>query len=142
MVNLRVIPAGWEERHAAVMVGTQTATVTIRDTPTDGETWVWDPVLKKSMPAVGAILHEEVTARLQRLREEIVTIAGGQEVTVHRYLIALPRDTAGVGVGCTIRVDTSTDPDLTGQTLHVVDEMRGSLRFERHLLAVDHLTPT
>ena len=31
--------------------------------------------------------------------------------------------------------------DLTGQTLHVVDELRGSLRFERHLLALDHLTP-
>lgn len=140
MVRLKLIPDGWEARHAAVLVGSQTATIAAYSPPVDGEEWVWDETLRRSVPARGAVLHPELTARVQRLREEVVAMAGGQEITVHRYLIALPRDTSGVGVGCQVDVTASTDLDLTGQSLYVVDEMRGSLRFERHLLALDHLT--
>ena len=141
MVNLAIIPDGWEQRHAAALTGTHTATVKISAPPAGGELWTWDTTQGKSVPASGSVLHPSLTARVQRLREEAHTEAGGQGATTQRYLIALGRDVANVGVGCIVDVTASSDPDLTGQRLHVVDELRGSLRFERHLLAVDHLTP-
>ena len=141
MVRLKLIPDGWEARHAAVLTGSRTATVDIYSPPPDGELWVYDAALEQTVPARGPLLHRQQQARVQRLREEGTAPAGGQTATVQRHLVALDRDIDGVGVGCQIDVTASTDPDLTGQTLHVVDELRGSLRFERHLLALDHLTP-
>lgn len=141
MVRLKVIPDGWEERHATVMNGTHTATVNIYGPPSGGELWVYDKTTRKSVPARGPLIHEQKPARVQRLREENTIPAGGQTATVQRHLIALGRDVSGVGVGCQVEVTASTDPGLTCQVLYVVDELRGSLRFERHLLALDHLTP-
>lgn len=136
-----MIPDGWETRHAPVADATHTATVTIHAPTTSGDLWRWDETLGRSVPAVGAVAVADVSARVQRLREEAVTIAGGQPVTIHRYLIALHRDTAGAAVGGTLHVDASSDPALTGETLHIVDVMLGSLRVERHILAIHHLTP-
>ena len=140
MVKHQLIPDGWELRHGTVLTGSHTATVTIT-APPEGEAWVWDEELGRSVPAVGEVLHDSIAARVQRLREEGTEPAGEQAATTQRHLIALNRDVYGVGVGCAVHIDASSDPDLTGQTLFVVDELRGSLRFERHLLALDHLTP-
>lgn len=126
-----VIPDGWEDHHRPVTEAAMTATVELWS-GADPE-WVWDDQAQQEVRDLGDLLWTG-PARIQQRNDTDLGVAGGQQVTTHRYLVTLPHD---VGTGTWVQVVESGDP-LLG-LLRVVDTQKGSLRWERDLLCTDHL---
>ena len=150
MVNLAnfrprrpLIPCGWEERHAPILDGSRTAIVELWSGPADGTPeWVYDPTTKAEVRNHGTRLHADgtITARIQRLGTGTETEAGAQDVTIRTYLIALPRHISdGLTPHARVHVTEINDDHMQGRWLQVIDIQGGSLRFERHLIALDNL---
>ena len=127
----RVLPAGWEEHHRHIPDATATATVRLH-AGTDPE-WVYDPDAGADVRDLGPVLWEGL-ARVQQLNRTTTSPAGTQQVTVHEYLVTVPRH---VPAGEWVQVVESGDPEL--DLLRVVDVLKGSLRWERDLITTDNL---
>lgn len=138
-----LIPDGWERYHARAVAGSRTAEVELWTGPQSGEPeWLFDPVKKTETRNRGRRLYPDCTiwARIQRLVSEDGATAGEQAVTARRYLIALDREVSdGLNPNALVHVICSGDDYLDDRWLSVVDIQGGSLRFERHLVALDHL---
>lgn len=133
-----LIPPGWQARHSDALAGARTAAVELWSGPADGDQeWTFSPELGTEARNHGTLLSSP-TARIQRLLTEQEQASGEQDVTTRRYLVALPQS-ATVTLGNRIKVIDSGDPLLDGRYLSVVDVQGGSLRFERHLIAIDNL---
>ena len=127
----QILPAGWEEHHRDIPDETATATIRLH-AGTEPE-WVYDPAAGIDVPNLGPIIWEGL-ARVQQRAEVRTATAGVQQVTIHRYLVSIPREIPG---GKWIKVLESGDPEL--DLLRVTDVLKGSLRWERDLVATDNL---
>ena len=138
-----LIPHGWQERHGQAVAGSRTAEVQLWTGPSAGEPeWVWDEAARSETRNRGERLLPDhlITARLQRLVTEDIQPAGEQDVTSRRYLVALDREISdGLNPDMLVHVIDAGDPYLDGRWLSVVDIQGGSLRFERHFVALDNL---
>ena len=134
--GITLLPDGFEQYGQHALSGSHTADVEIWSGPADGAPeWVF---------AAGVETRNHGTlvttgqVRIQRLLSEGESTAGEQDVTSRRYLVALSWDASWVTTRTRIKV-LAGDPLLEGRYLSVVDVQGGSLRFERHLIAIDNL---
>jgi hypothetical protein len=131
-----VIPAAWENQHRPVAEKTMTAGCTIRH---PGGTKTFDAAtgLTTTTPLIP---YYTGICRVQALAvgDSRVQVAE-QQVTSASYLISVPADVSEVATDDQVTITGSTDLSLTGKTLRVTSVQRGSLRFERDLIALDDL---
>lgn len=135
----RVIPAGWVEHHRPVAEATFVgAKIRLRDPAgdTQGE---WDDDTG-TYPTVKATPYFDGPCRVQQQKQPQVGSTGQQRITSHDYLIAVPITVTTVAVGHVGEVyECDADPSLVGRPLKVTDVLRGSLAWERDLIAIDQL---
>lgn len=127
--GVQAFPPDWEARHQPVAEASMTAEVELWS-GVDPE-WVWNGTAETR--DLGDLIWCG-PARIQQRNDTDLSPAGDQQVTVHKYLVALPRE---VGTGAWIKVVGSGDP-LLG-LLKVIDTQKGSVRWERDLVCTDHL---
>jgi hypothetical protein len=127
----RVIPDGWEARHAPTAAGTMTGRCRI--TRPGGAPGEFDPDTGTVAAPAGAVVYEG-PCRLVAVEADRALPVAEQRVTFREYLVQVPRTAAdGVRVDDTVTVLESTDPALASAWLHVVDVQLGTLRFTRDL---------
>lgn len=134
-----LFPPEWEAHHKPVadaqMTGrgrivTEGESVFIRATNTHTRTW--EPV----WPLDGT----DIPMRLQQLnRGDGETDVAEQQVTGHDYRCTLDRDIDMVQVGHWLEVTATTDGQLVGQRLKVVDVQYGTVRWQRDLIVTADL---
>jgi hypothetical protein len=132
----QVIPAAWETHHRGVAEKTMTAVCTIRH---PGGTRTYNDVTGLTSVTPN-FPYFTGPCRVQALAvgDSRVAVAE-QQVTSASYLISVPAVVSEVAVDDQVTVTSSTDPSLTAKTLRVTSVQRGSLRFERDLIALDDL---
>lgn len=141
--NSRVIPAGWQTYHRPVAEGTWTALCTI-DAPGVGP-GTWNPVTMQNDPPARIVLHTNVPCRVQQHTLPQAADVGTQQVSSHDYLVVVPVTITDVAVDHCVTVTGSrdqmdpVDPSLIGRLLVITDVQRGSLLWERDLVAIDNL---
>jgi hypothetical protein len=139
----RVIPAGWQTHHRPVVEGTWTAWCTI-DAPGTGQ-GTWNDETKQYDPPARVVLHVQVPCRVQQLTQPQAADVGTQQVSSHDYLIVVPASITDAAVDHHVTLTGSrdqtdpVDPSLIGRPLVVTDVQRGSLLWERDLIAIDNL---
>jgi len=131
-----VIPANWQEEHAAVIGKTYPDTITIglpgRAPAFNEQTGQTETQLATPVYAGPA----KVTA-VPRAPQP--TQQADEQIPVRVYEISLPWPTSGITTAHVVHVDASKDAQLTGQVLQISQVERDSLRFSRILLAtLDH----
>lgn len=133
----RVIPAGWVEHHRPTVEATFTAKIRLRD-PAQDTVGDFDDATG-TRPVVKATPYYDGPCRVQQQKQPQVGQTGEQRVTTHDYLIPVPISVdAAIGhIG--VVYECAADPTLVGRSLKVTDVMRGSLAWERDLIAIDHL---
>lgn len=125
-----VIPADWQASHAAVAVGTMTATVSLRK---PGTTSVFNEDTGQTEYTPLPAYTTGQPARIQAYRATAIDRAkdvADETLRVTGYLVTLPW-AVSVDEGDLVDVSSCTDPELAGRSLLVIDLVRGSLRFER-----------
>lgn len=131
----RVIPVNFERDHARVMEGSRTAVCVIHG-PSDG-TPVFDPDLGYSVAPAAPKVYEG-SIRVQALSAaDQNRIVGEQDQATASYLAAIDHQAPRVPAGSTITFTATTDGWLVGDTLFVRNGDLGTVRFERHLYAID-----
>jgi hypothetical protein len=141
--NSRVIPPGWQAHHRPVVEGTWTAWCTI-DAPGVGP-GIWNPVTMQNDPPARVVLHTNVPCRVQQHTLPQAADVGTQQVSSHDYLVVVPVTITDVAVDHCVTVTGSrdqldpVDPSLIGRLLVITDVQRGSLLWERDLIAIDNL---
>lgn len=139
----RVIPAGWQSHHRPVVEGTWTAWCTI-DGPGTGE-GTWNDETNQYDPPGRVILHTQVPCRVQQHTLPQAADVGTQQVSSHDYLVVVPISITDAAVDQRVTVtgsrdqDDPVDPSLIGRPLVITDVQRGSLTWERDLIAIDNL---
>lgn len=139
----RVIPSGWQKHHRPVVEGTWTAWCTI-DTVGEGP-GEWNDETNEYDPPARVVLHTQVPCRVQQHTLPQASDVGTQRVSSHDYLVVVPIEIADAEVDQQVTVtgsrDTSdpVDPSLIGRPLVITDVQRGSLMWERDLIAIDNL---
>jgi hypothetical protein len=134
----QVIHPGWSAHHQPVAVGTMTARCTI-DREGDGPP-VWNDDTGAYDPIARVVLHADVPCRIQQWRQPQEATTGQQELTTHHYLIPVPASITDAAVGQQVLITASSDDlSLVGRRLDITDIQRGSLAWERDLIALDHL---
>lgn len=135
----RVIPAGWVEHHRPVAEATMVgAKIRLRD-PAEDTLGDFDEETG-TRPVVKAAPYFDGPCRVQQQKQPQVGSAGEQRVTSHDYLIAVPVSVTTVAVGHVgVVYECAADPSLVGRELKVTDVLRGSLAWERDLIAIDQL---
>ncbi|HEY3559658.1 MAG TPA: DUF6093 family protein [Kribbella sp.] len=131
----RVIPAGWEAHHRPVLETTWTATITFRRHT--GEP-TFDPATGSTSRASVIVYSGPCRIQDHETNAAGATVAAGERITSHTYRVSLPVE-ADLALDDIGTVDTANDPTLPGRELLVTDVQRGSLLFQRDLLAVDNL---
>lgn len=144
LLGARVIPAGWSEHHASVLV-----------TAASGSCFVWDPARSGPGvldPATGErgprVLFETaggascpLACRVVAYQSDRATEQAGQESTSRTYLVQIPDPTltgvTGVREGHMLRVVCCPDdPTLVGEDLRVSSVQAGTERFVRDVWCV------
>lgn len=131
-----VINPAWEQHHRPTAESVMTADGILTRPDPDA-----DPVFD---PATGSTTRPVITVytgacRLQALDVgDNATLTGEQQVTGHTYRVSLPYP-VDAQVDDTLTVTTASDPTLTGRKLRITDVARGSLVWQRDLIAVDDL---
>jgi len=135
----RVIPAGWVEHHRPVAEATLVgAKIRLRDPAGDTQGEFDDTT--GTYPVVTATPYYDGNCRVQQQKQPQVGTTGAQRITTHDYLIAIPATVTTAAVGHVGEVyECAADPSLVGRALKVTDVLRGSLVWERDLIATDHL---
>lgn len=135
----QVIPPDWETSHAQVMTGTFPDLVSLR---APGGTPAWNPGNHRTEVTANTPFATRVPARIHAIGADAQNTAADDVVRVAGYDVWLPLDGDGVDAivvdgeqDTLIDVTSSQDPMLTGKTLQVTGVIRGTSRFERHLLA-------
>lgn len=129
-----VVPDAWAASHRPVLAGTRRGTLAVRR---DATTQTWDNELEQNV-TVPVDPHFIGTCRVQALGNQARdrVIAGDPE-TVADYLIATEvTDAAPDAQPLEQQLATVTDtgdPLLDGQTLRIVQVVRGTELFERYL---------
>lgn len=100
---------------------------------------VRDRVTNITPPPTPGPLKFSGAARVQRLNREQEQANAGQQVTIADYLIAIQFDANGIQPDDIVTIAQASDTDLTGRRLTVTGVMKGSLRWQRDLLAIDNL---
>ena len=131
--GVEIFPPGWEAHHRPVAEAGMTATVELWSGADPG--WVWDEQEQKEVRDLGMLAWTGRARVQQRIGGDNVP-AGDQQVTTHRYLVAVPSHVV-VGVIAWVKVVQSGDPGLG--LLKVVDVLKGSIRWERDLMCTDNL---
>lgn len=138
--NTRVIPAGWEAHHRPTAEQTMTARCRItRDGTGQG---TWNDATKQYDPPPRQVVYETLACRVQELSLPQVQEAGQQRVPSRDYRVVVPITAAAVLVHDQVEVtggDPTLDPSLIGRPLVITDIQRGSLTWERDLVAIDSL---
>lgn len=138
--STRMVPENFEPDHARVMTGSRTALCVIHG-PATGER-VFDPDLGYSVVPGAPKLYEGST-RVQALSAAARSrIVGEQDQGVASYLAAIDHDAPRIPVGSIITFTTTSDDWLVDDYLTVKNGDLGTVRFERHLYAVDDVTNT
>lgn len=133
----QLLPDGWEAHHTPVAAQQMTGTCHIWSGPATRTT---DPTTGEVVWGYGTRLTTgPVPVRLQQLVTDSDQPAGGQQVTTHRYRATLSRPTDSPSTQWILEVVTSSDASLTGLHLQVIDILRGTLRWQRDLIATDNL---
>ena len=139
----RVIPVGWQAHHRPVVEGTWTALCTI-DKAGEGQ-GEWNTETNEYDPPARVVLHTLVPCRVQQHTLPQASDVGTQKVSSHDYLVVVPIEIADVEVDHEVTVTGSrdaqdpVDPSLIGRPLVITDVQRGSLMWERDLIAIDNL---
>ena len=128
----RMIPTGWSAHHAAVLLTSFNAAVTIGyragttyDEATDETSSTW------STEHAGG-------ARIQRLEGEGAVEAGGQTLTGQPYLVEVDASCPVIVRGARVRITQApNDVSAIGEDLWVVSAPLGSERFTRSLYCSD-----
>lgn len=132
----RVIPTGWSKHHRPVAEATITAECTIRDPSQDVKVWNDDTGENTITPAAP---YYTGRCRAQQQKQPQVATTGGQRISNHDYLVAVPAAVTTVRVGHVVTITGSVDESLVGRTLQVTDVQRGSEIWQRDLICIDHL---
>lgn len=131
-----VIHPAWEQHHRPAAESVQTAEAALTRPDPDAPP-VFDPDTGSTTRAVLTVYTG--ACRLQALDVgDNAALTGEQQVTSHTYRVSLPY-TADPAVGDTLTVTASSDPTLVGRMLRVTDVTRGSLVWQRDLIATDDL---
>jgi hypothetical protein len=72
-------------------------------------------------------------------REQAVVEAGGELVTLRRYVVSLPIAEVDVAVDDRLTVTAADDAGLVGKVLRVINVAAGSYEGQRHLTCFDDL---
>ena len=127
-----IIPTEWAASHRPVLAGTRHGALAVRR---DATTQAWDDDAEE-MVTVAAAAHFTGTCRVQALGNQARDrIVAGDRETVADYLITTEvTDGAAQPVEQQLAtVSGSGDPLLDGQTLRIVQVVRGTELFERYL---------
>lgn len=136
----RMVPKAFEVDHARVMAGSRTSVAVIHGPSTGAP--VFDPSLGYSVTPDAPTLYNG-TIRVQALSAaDRSRIIGDQDLTTGSYLAAIDHDAPRIPAGSVITFTTTTDGWLAGDQLFVRNGDLGTVRFERHLYAVDDITAT
>lgn len=134
-----VLPDGWDQAHRRVPAGIMPDVVSLR-APGGAPTWSEADHQTEVVPS-GAFATG-VPARISAIGAGETPQVVDEHVNVAGYNVFLPLDADGVDLVVTngeantlLDVTGSLDPTLVGKTLRVTGMVRGSTRFERHLLA-------
>lgn len=139
----QVVPAGWQKHHRPVAEGTWTAWCTI-DTAGEGA-GTWNAATNEYDPPARIVLHTQVPCRVQQHTLPQASDVGTQQVSSHDYLVVVPVEITDAEVDQQVTVTGSrdatdpVDPSLIGRPLVITDVQRGSLIWERDLIAIDNL---
>jgi hypothetical protein len=136
----RVIPVGWEAHHRPVAEGTMTARCRI--TRAGAGQGTWNDTTKQYDPPTRQVVYETLACRVQELSMPRVQEAGQQRVSSRDYRVVVPITAAAVLINDWVEVtggDPTLDPSLIGRHLVITDVQRGSLTWERDLVAIDNL---
>jgi hypothetical protein len=135
-----MMPPAFEVDHARVMDGSRTGEAVIHG-PSNGKP-VFRPELNYSVAPDAPVLYEG-SIRVQALSAaDRSRIVGDQDVTTRSYLAAIDHDAPRIPAGAVITFTTTTDGWLAGDQLFVRNGDLGTVRFERHLYAIDDVTAT
>ena len=131
----RVIPIDWEAHHRPVLESTWTATITF--TRADGPP-VHDPNTGSTSQSRVTVYSGPCRIQHHETTSAGSTITAGEKVTSHDYQISGPvsMDLKVDDIGT---VDDCNDPTLVRRELRVTDIQRGSLLFQRDVIATDDL---
>lgn len=140
--NSRVIPAGWEAHHRPVAEATFTARCRI--TRTGAGQGTWNESRKQYDPPARVTVYETLPCRVQQLTLPNVYDTALQKVSTHDYRVSVPIAVAAVLIDDWIEIvggDDTLDQTLLDPDRHLVitDVQRGSLMWERDLIAIDNL---
>lgn len=134
-----VVPTAWDSSHGAVITGTFPDLVSLRAPSTSAP--AWNPATHRTEVPTNTPFAAGVPARIDAIGADAAIAAAGDLVAVAGYNVFLPLNGNGVDAvvvdgerNTLIDVTTSADPLLAGKTLRVTGVVRGSTRFERHLL--------
>lgn len=137
----RVIPTGWEQHHRPVAEGTFTAICRI-DKAGAGQ-GTWNPTTSTYDPPARILLHDNEPCRVQELKQPTVSEVGHQQVTAQHYQVSVRSAITDVEPDHHVTVigglDPTLDPSLIGRPLVITTVQRGSVIWERDLLAIDNL---
>ena len=130
----KIIPAGWQERHAPALDGTRTADalfLRISSGPApyplpegwDGTEQIWGTPEKP------------IQVRVQQLNRDGAGVAADQAIYLREYMVTAPK------AGPEIRAGEQGDViHVLGRRLRITSELLGSMTFERVFVCVDNLT--
>jgi hypothetical protein len=129
--NTRLIPPGWQEHHAPVVLGGMEAWVRLSRPAGVG---AHNPVTGAS-PRIPMRTYYEGPARIQtRGSLTLAAVEAGRELTTGNYLLAVPIDVGDEPrVGDLCDVLRSPDPLQVGIRLHLVDIPTASIILQRNL---------
>lgn len=135
----RIIPRTWNDHHRPTATASMRGTCVISRPDTDTTDDVYDPVtLQYTSGPAGQVYAGP--CRVQALSTaEARSRFGEQDVTTHRYLVAVEWDAAQVLVDDVVTVVTADDPGLPGRKLRVLDVSGGTEQWERDLICQDWL---
>lgn len=138
----RVIPAGWEAHHRPVAESTFTARCRI--TRAGSGQGTWNESRKQYDPPAREVVYETLPCRVQQLTLPNVYDSALQKVSTHDYRVSVPISAVAVLLDDWIEIvsgDDTLDPTLLddGRHLTITDVQRGSLMWERDLVAIDNL---
>ncbi|WP_162529254.1 DUF6093 family protein [Segeticoccus rhizosphaerae] len=136
--STRVIHPNWSTHHQATAQGGMTATCRI-EVPGVGTTW--DEVNEETIPAPATVIAPSGTpCRVQEIDSATNATQAAQDVSVRRYLVAVPAGVRTAEQGAHVVIEAcSNDARLVGRHLFIVDVQSASERFERDYVCTDNL---
>jgi hypothetical protein len=102
----------------------------------------WNPDRNEYDPPARQVVYETLPCRVQELSLPQTQEAGQQRVPSRDYRVVVPISAGAVLINDWAEItggDPALDPSLVGRHLVITDIQRGSLTWERDLVAIDNL---